>query len=494
MQKRIVLLLIGPVLAVLLVLIALEIPWQTTKSAPAAAPRPPSATPAPTAPPVVGADGIGDPYFPRAGNGGYDVTAYDIGVRYDPPTDQLVGHTTITATTTESLSRFDLDLRLPASAVTVDDRPAVIHQDGSELQVTPAAPVPSGAPMTVRVDYAGMPSSVSGGSGKQSPWVRTVDGAVAVGEPDIAAWWYPSNDHPSDKATFTITAIVPAGLQVISNGALLGGPEPAGAGLQQWRWQETEPMATYLAFIAIGNYDIVRRDTRFGLYLAAYDQALDPVIAAAARASVEQTPQIIEFLSGIFGPYPFRQLGGVVPDANLGFALEDQTRPVYASTFFDAGQNVTVVVHELAHQWFGDSVSVSHWSDIWLNEGFATYAEWLYTEHNGGPSTQQSAAQSYARHPAGDEFWQTPPGAPGALGVFNNAVYSRGGMALQAIRDAVGDQNFFAALRAWATERAGGNGSVQDFLALVKHVSGKNVDAIAQSWLFAPTRPPAPPS
>lgn len=493
MQKRIALL-VGPVLAVLLVLLALAIPWRASKSAPAAVPHPPSVTPSPTVPPVVGADGIGDPYFPRAGNGGYDVTGYDIQIRYDPPTDRLQGHTTITATATESLSRFDLDLRLPASAVTVDDRLAVIHQDGGELQVTPTAPVQSGDPMTVRVDYAGVPSSVSGGPGQPSPWVRTADGAIAVGEPDIAAWWYPSNDHPSDKATFTITAVVPAGLQVISNGALLGGPEAAGPGLAQWRWQEAEPMATYLAFVAIGNYDIVRRDTRYGLYLAAYDRALAPQVASAARASVEQTPQIIDFLSGIFGPYPFHQLGGVVPDASLGFALEDQTRPVYAPTFFDAGQDVTVVVHELAHQWFGDSVSVSHWSDIWLNEGFATYAEWLYSERNGGLSAQQTAAQNYASHPAGDDFWRTPPGAPGAAGVFSNAVYTRGAMALQALRVAVGDQNFFAALRSWATERAGGNGSVQDFLALVKHVSGKNVDAVAQTWLFNPARPPAPPA
>ncbi|MGH3827823.1 MAG: hypothetical protein ACRDQX_11720 [Pseudonocardiaceae bacterium] len=183
--------------------------------------------------------------------------------------------------------------------------------------------------MTVRVDYAGVTSGISGGPGVSSPWVRTTDGAVAVGEPDIAAWWYLSNDHPSDRATFTITAIVPSGLQVISNGALPGGPEPAAGDLQQGRWRESEPMATYLAFVAVGHDNIVRRDTRFGLYLAAYDRGLDPDVVDAARSSVERTPEIIDFLSGIFGPYPFHQLGGVVPDApNLHFALENQTRLV----------------------------------------------------------------------------------------------------------------------------------------------------------------------
>jgi aminopeptidase N len=486
-------LLIGPALAVLLVVIALVVPWRGTKSAGTRASSAPSPPPA-SAAPVIGSEGIGDPYFPLAGNGGYDVTAYDIQVRYDPPTGRLEGHTTITARATESLARFDLDLRLPALAATVNDQPAQLHQIGGELQVTPATPVPAGTPMTVHVDYAGVPSAIPEGPDEPSPWVRTADGAVAVGEPEIAPWWYPSNDHPSDKAKFTITAIVPAGLQVISNGALLGGPEPASPGMEQWRWQESEPMATYLAFVAIGHYDIVRRDTRYGLYLAAYDRGLDPQLAEAARASVERTPEVLDFLSGIFGPYPFHQLGGVVPDAPLRFALENQTRPVYGEGFFGAGPDVTVVVHELAHEWFGDSVSVHHWSDIWLNEGFATYAEWLYSERTGGPSAKQIAARDYAAHPADDDFWRIPPGAPGATAVLDGPVYTRGGMALQAIRVAVGDQNFFASLRAWATDRAGGNGSVQDFLATVKRVSGKNIDDVAQTWLFAPTRPASPPS
>ena len=478
----------------LLVLAALVVSCGSANapSAPRSSAPSPSAAPAP---PVAGSAGLGDPYFPLEGDGGYDVTAYDIHLRYDPSSDRVQGHITITARASESLSRFDLDLRLPASAVTVNDQPAQLYEEGGKVHVSPVVPVLAGAPMTVQVDYAGVPSAIPGGPEAPSPWVRTPDGAVAVGEPEIAPWWYPCNDHPSDKATFTVTMIVPDGLQVISNGALLGGPEPAGPGLVAWRWQESQPMATYLAFVAIGHYTLVRQDTRFGLYLAAYDQNLPPQIADAARTSVEQTPQIIDFLSGIFGPYPFHQLGGVVPEApTLGFALENQTRPVYGEGFFATGPDVTVVVHELAHQWFGDSVSVQHWSDIWLNEGFATYAQWLYDERHGGPSAQQHAAQEYASHPSNDAFWQIPPGNPGAKAVLADPVYTRGAMALQALRKAVGDQNFFATLRAWATDRAGGNGSVPDFLATVKRVTGKNVDDLAQTWLFAHTRPAGPPN
>jgi aminopeptidase N len=480
--------LIGLVLALLVAVAVIVYPWRSSES-----PSGPTAPSADDERPVAGADGIGDPYFPLAGNGGYDVTGYDIQIRYDPATGRLEGNTTITARATESLSRFNLDVRLAASAVTVDDRPAAIRQDSGELQVTPAAPVRAGQPMVVQVDYAGVPSEIPYGA--DEPWMRTADGAIALGEPDSAAWWYPSNDHPSDKATVAVTVTVPAGVEAISNGALLGGPEPAGPGWEKWRWKAGTPMTTYLAFVAIGQYDLVRRDTEFGPYLAAYAVGLDPQVADAARASVERTPEITRFLAGIFGPYPFSNLGGVVPNApTMGFALENQTRPVYGPVFWGGGEpDVAVVVHELAHQWFGDSVSVSRWSDIWLNEGFATYAEWLYTERTGGRSAQQTAAQTYALFPADSEYWLTPPGNPGAANVLTGAVYSRGAMALQALRGTVGDEDFFTALRTWTTERRGSNGTVADFLAVVERVSGEDVDDVAEAWLFSPTRPPAPP-
>lgn len=444
--------------------------------------------------PVAGTPGVGDPYFPRAGNSGMHVTDYDIHIRYDPPTDHIDGHTAITARATESLTSFDLDLRLPASAVTINDHPARFQQDTSKLHITPASLILIGSPVTIEVDYAGVPSAIPAGPDTASPWIRTADGAVAVGEPDIAPWWYPCNDHPSDKASYTITAAVPAGLQAISNGAPLTSPQPAGPGLEQWQWRETEPMATYLAFIAIGHYDIVRRDTRYGPYLAAYAHNVDQQFPAA-RASIEQTPHIIDYLSGILGPYPFHQLGGVVPDTqHLFFSLETQTRPVYSEAYFATNTDTTVVVHELAHQWFGDSVSLDHWSDIWLNEGFATYTEWLYDQDHGGISTAQRADLVYTNHPADDTYWRIPPGDPGAAAILDPAVYSRGAMALQALRTAVGDHNFFATLRTWVSEYAHRNGSVHDFLGLLSQVSGQNITQVAHDWLYTPNQPQHPPS
>ncbi|MGH8921606.1 MAG: M1 family peptidase, partial [Actinomycetes bacterium] len=188
-------LLIGLGLALVVVIALVVFPWRGRELG---QPSRPGESPRVTGKPVPGADGIGDPYFPQAGNGGYDVIGYDIQLRYDPDTDRLEGRTTITARTTQELSRFNLDLQLATTAVEVDGRPAAIRQDDGELEVTPAEAVAADQQITVRVDYAGVPSDIPGGADVAEPWVRTADGAVAVGQPDNAAWWYPSNDHPSD--------------------------------------------------------------------------------------------------------------------------------------------------------------------------------------------------------------------------------------------------------------------------------------------------------
>src|SRR3954469_13766478 len=172
-----------------------------------------------------GAPGIGDAYYPDYGNGGYDVAHYDLRLRYQPATDELSGTATITARTTQDLSSFDLDFLLDVRSVLVDGRPAGFTRQGDhELVVTPARPLRHNHSMTVRVTYSGVPSSKLGEG--FTAWTRTADGALAVGEPEEAWWWFPSNDHPADKAYFDISVAAPAGVEVISNGTMPHPPAP----------------------------------------------------------------------------------------------------------------------------------------------------------------------------------------------------------------------------------------------------------------------------
>ncbi|CAN5654284.1 hypothetical protein BH18ACT17_BH18ACT17_13010 [soil metagenome] len=203
--------------------------------------------------------------------------------------------------------------------------------------------------------------------------VRTDDGVVIDGEPDVAAYWYPSNDHPRDKATFAIDLTVPKGLQAISNGRFLA-RTPDGNGRVTWSWKEMNPMAPYLAMAVIGEFEIERYETRSGIRV--FD-AVDPRARESASRSLAGEARVVRFLEDRFGTYPFGDLGGVVDRWPDGFALETQTRPMYPASYFGARPNIYIVVHELAHQWFGNGVSIDEWQHMWLNEGFATYAEWL---------------------------------------------------------------------------------------------------------------------
>ena len=315
------------------------------------------------------------------------------------------------------------------------------------------------------------------------------DGAVAAGEPEIAAWWFPSNDHPTDKATFDISVLVPNGTEVISNGVLTRQQrEPLGA---RWAWRTTKPTATYLAFLAIGQYELVQSTAPNGQPVVnVYADNLGDS-AGSARASVERTGEINEWLSEKIGPYPFEAQGGVVLSANLGFALETQTRPVYSPGSFRGGANMYLIVHELAHQWFGDSVSVAKWRNIWLNEGFASYAEWLWSEDKGEGTAQEVFDYTYASYPPDNPFWQVLPGDPGAATLFHDSVYDRGAMTLHALRTVVGDEAFFRILRTWTTDKKYANASIAEFTALSERTSGKELDTLFQTWLFTKGRPQA---
>ncbi len=645
-----------------------------------------------------GAPGVGDPYFPLDGNGGYDVTHYLLDVAYAPATDVLTGVATISARATQNLSRFNLDLDgLTVHSIKVDGRSASWTRSGAELTVRPRHGLRKGSHFTTVVRYDGVPQTLPDGSG----FIHTDDGAVVIGEPDVAATWFPVNDHPVDKASYTIKVTVPAGLEGVANGVLED--RRTTRGWTTWTWRAKEPMASYLATATIGDFDLrayraggvriwdaldpdlfdpvapPRTGTQFALSQAAdssykrlsrtiavpaggatlsfwmardteqdwdfafveahtvgaddwttlpdvnghtgqetgascpgwhglhpfltryqtdngdgtcaptgsgggvwhaasgasdgYEQwavnlapyagqsvevsisyasdesvqgrglFVDDVVVSTGEGSTSFEPdadpfdgwavpgpppgspgndndwiagtpadappppgeiaegsfarqgEIITFLAGRFGRYPFSAAGGIVDDvAGLGFALENQTRPIYARDFFsDSFSGDSVVVHELAHQWYGDSLAVKRWQHIWLNEGFATYAEWLWSEREGLGTAQEIFDVLYGvAFPADDPFWNLTIGDPGPDNLFDFAVYARGAMTLHQLRLAVGDDDFFRVLRTWTSSQRDGNVTTAEFLRLAERISGQQLDALFDAWLFTAGRPALP--
>ena len=437
-----------------------------------------------------GAAGIGDPYYPLDGNGGYDVQRYDLDLRYDPDTGELDGRAAVEAVAGQELTSFDLDLHgLTVHSVTVDGRAASWDRTADELVVQPARRLAADQRFTTVVSYSGVPDTVHDSLGS-SGFVHTDDGAVVAGQPEGAATWFPCNDHPRDAAAVTVTVTVPAGLTAVSNGSLTG--QVTRDGRSTWRWEAPEPMAPYLVTLAVGRFDLRARTVDGVRYWDAIDPDLGGSRVAVARAALDREPEMIAWLAGWFGPYPFAAAGGIV-DQGPGFdhALETQTRPVYGPADFDDRRDAeTVVVHELAHQWTGDLVRLARWQDIWLNEGFATYAEWLWDEHEGGATVPERAAEVAGR----PGTWDGVPGDPGAdlTGLFSDAVYDRGALTLQALREQVGDPAFRRIVREWTSRYAGQAVTTADFVALAEQVSGQRLDALFDTWLYTPGRPALP--
>jgi aminopeptidase N len=447
-----------------------------------------------------GEPGIGDPYFPRDGNGGYDVAHYDLDVQYDPATDVLTGAAAIDAVTTQNLSSFNLDFEgMTVGSISVDGQDATWTRDAGELTVTPRDPLQEGQQFTTVVRYDGVPetNAALGISG----FMHTDDGAIVAGQPDVAATWFPSNDHPRDAASVSVSATVPEGLEALSNGVLRD--HTTQDGWTTWSWEADAPMATYLVTLAIGEFDVrdyVADDIRYwdALDPDLFDpQTEGPSVGEVAEGSLARQPEIIDFLAGFFGPYPFDTAGGIVDDLpELQFALETQTRPVYAAAFFsDSLNGDLVVVHELAHQWAGDLLRLHEWQHIWLNEGFATYTEWLWLEREG-LATPEGVFQNVAEN-APPEFWETTIGdpGPGADELLDITVYYRGAMTLQALRQTVGDEVFFAIVKEWVSSQAGDPVTTDEFIEVAEKLSGKQLDDLFDTWLFTPEKPaglPAP--
>ncbi|HEY3260984.1 MAG TPA: M1 family metallopeptidase [Pseudonocardiaceae bacterium] len=427
-----------------------------------------------------GSAGVGDPFFPLAGNGGYDVRHYSLAFSYDPATRVLDGTATIIATATQNLSRFDLDLRgFDIGRLTVNGAAASFTRDGQELVITPAAGLRAGVVFTVVVGYSGIPQVVTDPDESIEGWVPTEDGAFVVGEPQGSPAWYPVNDTPRDKATFEFIATVPAGITVLANGVLVA--QTTAAGRTTFVWLATSPMAPYLATATLGRFDLTQYTAPGGI--PAY-VAVDPTLSTGNV--LRKLPEIVEFYSSIYGPYPFEAVGAIVDDApEVGYSLETQTKPV----FWHVPDEATLA-HELSHQWYGDSVTLTEWPDMWLHEGFATWSEWIWSEHQGNKSAHQWFNTLY-NTPAQDvRFWTPPPGDPGTpVFLFNGTIYYRGAMTLQALREKIGDGAFFQIMRRWAAEHRYGNVTTPQFVALAEEVSGMQLDHFFDVWLYQQDKP-----
>jgi len=428
-----------------------------------------------------GSDGIGDPYFPLDGNGGIDVQHYDVHDAYRLPERWLSGWTRLTVRATDTLAGFQLDFLLPVQQVLVDGTPVDWSRpDAHELRITAA--VDAGSTHEVLVRYAGRPDAV-GWDGERN-WLADSHEVVTMNQPHMAAWWFPADDHPQDKATMDVHVTAARGLDVIANGRRVS--RSVHGRLATTHWRSVEPMAPYLAFFAAGHFE-VRHGSDHGLpWLVAVSEQIPPPTRQRSMRLMLRTPAIVHWLQGELGRYPFSSTGGLTTSLSPGFALENQTRPTYP-VLGSAG--VTTEVHELAHQWFGDSVAVQDWRDIWLNEGAATFMEARYAETHGRESAQAWLEGLYDDNPDGSAFWDLDVADPGPAHLFDWQVYQRGGMTLQALRHRIGDDAFWRLLRAWVHDRRGGNGSTEDFVALAGQVSGEDLTGFFQAWLRDPARP-----
>ncbi len=469
-------------------------PPGTSTTAPSTTTTASSSTTATTAAALAaGLAGLGDPYFPTLGNGGYDVDHYLIDLTVNPDANTIDGLAQISAAATTDLDTLNLDfLGLTVDAVTVEGAPAAFTRQDGELVVDPEPRLPAGEGFVVTVAYHGTPENLRT-IGFPLGWVDAGDITYVIAEPDAARTWFPANDHPSDKATFTFRITVPEGLTVAANGTLA--ETVPGPSTTTFVWEMTRPMATYLATVVIGDLVRIERETTGGVLLRDY---LPADMGATVPGPLARAGEMLEFYAGLFGPYPFTEYGHAVVPGVPG-ALENQTLCLFGRDMLESSTQgygeptvEEIVAHELSHQWYGDSVSPATWQDIWLNEGFATFAQWLWVEHDRGRAAyDETIAGNYgflaeAPHPV--------PGDPGASGeqMFSYSVYLRGGLTLHALRAEVGDDTIIAILRAWAEQHAYGNGSTAEFIALAEEISGVDLGTLFDAWLYQPELPPLP--
>ncbi|MGW6919329.1 M1 family metallopeptidase [Kitasatospora sp. NPDC054939] len=437
------------------------------------------AAPAPLAEP--------DPYFPSSGDPRYRVHRYELALDYRPGPNRLGGTARLSAVAAVALPEFALDLaEFRIGRVLVDGKAARWTHRGGKLRVRPAKAPAAGAPFTVEVHYTGNPKPVRspwGGLG----WEELTDGALVASQPIGAPSWFPCNDRPADKAGYQIAITTPSPYTVVVGGRLL--TRTTRASSTTWVYEQSAPTPPYLVTVSIGPYRAVRLADRPAVPQTVYL----PERLAGGPGDFARQPAIMAYFERVFGPYPFGEYAVVVADEELDVPVEAQGVATFGTNHLGGGwENERLIAHELAHQWFGNSVSIANWRYIWLNEGLAKYAEWLWSERSGGVRTDARAAAAHALLARLPQDLRLAD--PGRKLMFDDRLYQRGGLVLHALRRAVGEEPFFRLLRDWAGLHRHGVVSTADFVAHAgRYAGGAPLEGLFEAWLYRPELPPLPP-
>jgi aminopeptidase N len=466
-----------------------------------------AAAPVAAAPPSPGAPGLGDRLFPLLGNGGYDTLHYNLDLRYETsdPSQSVDGTVTIFARATQSLSQFNLDFAGESvGSVSVNGRTASWTRDDGELVITPKRPLAKNRKFVVKVsDFVAVPTEPSDDPTSTGFFV-TPDGSATAPQPDLAHLIFPSNDHPSDKASYSFRFDVPSDVIAVANGVPTGRRERDGR--SYWSYVQRQPMATELVQLAVGKYDLLWAGRHRGV-------PIRNVIAHSLRSvgdpAVALTPEHLDWMTARAGGYPFDLYGSLIVDATLGFALETQTISLYDKVWFtEYGQGTwdPTMLHELSHEWFGNSVSPDTWSDLWLNEGHASWYEFVYAEEKGflaedttgypddtGHATLEELMRAVYAH--GDE-WRAddgPVAAPSSADtLFAFQRYHGGALVLYALREEIGARAFDRLEREYVQRFRGESVGTDDFIALASKVAHRDLSDFLGDWLYGTTTPPMP--
>ncbi|HEY0452483.1 M1 family metallopeptidase [Actinophytocola sp.] len=414
------------------------------------------------------------------GNRGYRVWHYDLELAYKPSTGRLSGVATVSAVAEEALSAFALDLGpFTVDRLTVDGKPARWTHRGGKLRVRIGAPVPRGSLFSVELRYAGRPAPIRTRHWGEVGWDELTDGALVASQPVGAPSWFPCNDTVSGKATFRIGLTVPSDYAVLVTGVLT--ERSSSGSTTRWEYVQDAPTACYLATVQIGRYE---SETLADGQYAAVPRSL----LRSFRHDFGRQPSMMALFTDLFGPYPFAEYAVVVTEDELEVPVEAQGLSIFGANHVDGRRGFErLVAHELAHQWFGNSVGLADWRHIWLNEGFAAYAEWLWSERSGGRPAAVLAA--VARSHLAGEPQDLVIGDPPARDMFDDRVYQRGALTLHALRESVGDRAFFAILAEWTETYRHATASTDDFVAVAQRHTGTDLRPLFDAWLFAAPLP-----